>query len=85
MELGSNEAVKQAVLQSLGVGLLSRRAVADEVRGRRLRALRISGFRCTRALSVVHRRGKALTRTEEAFLAMVLPRGKRNPGARATA
>lgn len=78
MELGSNEAVKQVVLRGLGVGLLSRRAVAAEVRGRRLRVLRIAGFRCIRTLSVVHRRGKALTRAEEAFLAMVLPRGKRS-------
>lgn len=44
MELGSNEAIKQAVMAKLGISILSRHAVGEEIRSRRLAVLNVQGF-----------------------------------------
>src|SRR5215211_765969 len=44
LELGSNEAVKEAVLQGVGVAVLSRRAVEKEVQAGRLKAVHVDGL-----------------------------------------
>lgn len=44
MELGSNEAIKQAVMGKLGISILSRHAVGVDIRARRLRILDVRGF-----------------------------------------
>jgi DNA-binding transcriptional LysR family regulator len=44
MELGSNEAIKQAVMGKLGISILSRHAVGADLRARRLRILDVRGF-----------------------------------------
>lgn len=71
MELGSNEAVKQAVAANLGIGMISRYAIDAELAARRLRTLDVEGCRCQRQLSIVYLRGKRLTRAEQAFLEMI--------------
>jgi DNA-binding transcriptional LysR family regulator len=48
MEVGSNEAIKKAVLQGLGVAVLSRHAVEKEEQSGRLHILRVSGLRLAR-------------------------------------
>jgi len=68
MELGCPETVKRAVAAGLGIGALSRRAIADEVRHRELAEIRFPGFPVRRRLHSVHLRRKHLTRTMTSFL-----------------
>lgn len=53
LELGSNEGIKEAVLRGLGVSVLSKSAVEEDVRKNRLHTLRIQGLDCRRDLFVV--------------------------------
>jgi DNA-binding transcriptional LysR family regulator len=77
MELGSNEAVKHAVLARLGVGMLSAYAVALEREAGRLVVLDVPAFDCWRMLYIAHHRAKPLSHAQAAFLALateMLPR-----------
>src|SRR6058998_2847018 len=58
MELGSTEAIREAVAAGLGVALVSRHAV--RARDPRVVAVRLAGGRWTRDLLVVHRAGAPL-------------------------
>jgi hypothetical protein len=60
LELGSNEAIKEAVLRGVGVALLSTLAVRKEVAGGRLLALEVEGLVCDRELFVVTDRRRVL-------------------------
>lgn len=68
LELGSSEAVKEAVLAGAGVAVLSRRAVLQEVRGGRLKAVAVDGLTLGRDLFVVRDRRRVLPRPAELFL-----------------
>lgn len=67
MEVGSNEAIKQSVQAGLGLGLLSRATLEQELALRRLVVLDVEHFPIMRHWYVVHRRGKRLTPVAEAF------------------
>src|SRR5262249_17308842 len=60
LELGSNEAIKDAVLRGMGVAVLSLYAVQDDVAGGRLIALELSDLRCDRDMFVVQDRRRVL-------------------------
>jgi LysR family transcriptional regulator, low CO2-responsive transcriptional regulator len=60
LELGSTEAIKEAVLAGMGIAVVSRRSVEAEVRAGRLKALRVAGLSLTRGLFVVRDRRRAL-------------------------
>lgn len=68
MELGSNEAVKRAVASGLGLGCLSRHAVADAIASGWLVELRTPLPEMRRALSIVVHRAKQLGGASQAFL-----------------
>ncbi|MBI3743988.1 MAG: LysR family transcriptional regulator [Chloroflexi bacterium] len=70
MELGSNEAVKRAVMAGLGVGLLSRFALDLEVATGAIRSIPVRGFKSQRWLYVVHNRHAHFTPTQQAFLSL---------------
>jgi DNA-binding transcriptional LysR family regulator len=70
MELGSNEAVKRAVLAGLGVGLLSRYALDVEQRAGLLTGLAVAGFDGRRRLYIARNREAPLTSAQAAFLAL---------------
>jgi len=70
MELGSNEAVKRAVLAGLGVGLLSRYAVEVEERARLVSVLAVPEFDGRRLLYIARNREAPLTAAQAAFLAL---------------
>jgi molybdate transport repressor ModE-like protein len=70
VELGSSEAAKGAVLEGLGVAVLSRRAVQAEVKTGRLRPLRVEGLDLTRDILVVRDRRRVLPAAAELFLAL---------------
>jgi len=72
MEVGSNEAIKQAVQAGLGLGLLSRVTIEQELELKRLVELNIQEFPIMRHWYVVHRKGKRLSAAAEAFRGFVV-------------
>jgi len=70
MELGSTEAIREAVASGLGVALVSRHAVL--ARDRRVVAVRLAGSRWTRDLLIVQRTGTLLGPTAAAFRSLLL-------------
>lgn len=71
MELGSNEAVKEAILQGLGAAILSRHAVQKEQRAGQLRTQRVRDLPLERKLHVVWDRRRALPLAARLFLAFL--------------
>lgn len=71
MELGCPETIKQAVASGLGLGILSKFAISKEAGERGFVALPIPGFPIRRPLYMVYLRQKHLTRTMNAFLALL--------------
>jgi len=74
MEVASNEAVRQAVKAGAGLAVISRRAIADDLRYGQLAALRVQGVRLTRAFYLVTHTSRSRSPLAEAFLAVL--RGK---------
>jgi len=70
MELGSTEAIREAVAAGLGVALVSRHAVL--ARDRRIVAARLAGPRWTRDLLIVRRLGTPLGPAAAAFRDLLL-------------
>lgn len=68
LELGSNEAVKEAVLNNTGVAVLSRLAVQRELDDGRLIRLKMQDVDLVRDLFVVADTRRALPRTAQTFL-----------------
>jgi DNA-binding transcriptional LysR family regulator len=68
LELGSNEAVKEAVLEGVGVAILSRYALQKELQARRLHALELADLRCDREMFIVLDRRRVLPLPGRLFL-----------------
>lgn len=77
MELGSNEAIKQAVIAGLGLGIASMHTLELELETGRLALLDVEGFPILRHWYVVHRRGKRLSPVAQAFKDYVLSEAPR--------
>lgn len=73
MELGSNEAIKQAIAGGLGVSVLSSHTLALDGERGPLQVLDVAGFPLRRQWYVAYPRGKNLSAVAEAFLAHLLP------------
>ena len=71
-ELGSNTAVLQVVRSHMGVGFISRRAMADDLANGRLAELTLRGVDLTRRFYLITRRGRTLSPAVQAFLALCL-------------
>jgi DNA-binding transcriptional LysR family regulator len=71
LELGSNEAIKEAVLRGVGAAILSNYAVQREVRSGRLRALQVSDLHCDRDMFVVQDRRRVLPPPAKLFLILL--------------
>lgn len=67
MNLGGNEAIKQAVQAGLGLGILSRQAVDAELTLGRLAVLAVEGFPILRHWYMVQRADKRLSPVAQAF------------------
>lgn len=74
MELGSNEAIKQAIAGGLGISVLSSHTVALEGEQGPLQVLDVQGFPLMRQWYVAHLAGKHLSAVAEAFLAHLADR-----------
>ena len=72
LELGSSEAVKRVVAAGVGIGCLSRKAVAEALATGWLAEVQTRLPRAERALSIVVHRKRRPGRTAEAFIASCL-------------
>ena len=70
-EMGSTQAIKQAVKAGVGVSLLSRRAVEEECRAGSLWCLRVKDLKIRRAFYLVTHRDRSRSPLAEAFRAFV--------------
>ena len=68
MELGSGEAIKQAVMSGLGISVLSNFSLQLEIKSKKLALLDVEGFPLRRNWYAVHRKGKHLPRAAKTFL-----------------
>lgn len=68
LELGSNEAIKQAVAGGLGLSVLSRHTLIPEGANTELTILDVEGFPISRQWYVVHLAGKQLSVVANTFL-----------------
>jgi DNA-binding transcriptional LysR family regulator len=73
IELGSSEAIKEAVLEGLGVAVLSRRAVQKELRAGRLKALIVDGLTLDRDIFLIRDKRRVLPTPAQLFLDLVKP------------
>lgn len=77
MELGSSEAIKQAVMAGLGISVLSRHNLALELETGLLAVLDVEHFPLLRQWYAVHLKGKKLSGTARMFLDFLLRDGVR--------
>ena len=77
MEIGSNEAIKQAIVGGLGVSVLSRHVLALEGTKGLLTILDVEGFPIQRHWYVVYPASKQLSVVANTFLEYLLDEGKR--------
>jgi DNA-binding transcriptional LysR family regulator len=80
MEVGSNEAIKQSVQAGLGLGLLSQVTLEQELSLKRLVVLDVAEFPILRHWYVVHRKGKRLPLSAQAFKKFLLAEGNNTLG-----
>jgi DNA-binding transcriptional LysR family regulator len=69
MELGSNEAIKQAILTGLGIAILSHNAMTTETRKGHIVALDVTGFPVERQWYLGYRKDRQLSPAAAEFLA----------------
>jgi DNA-binding transcriptional LysR family regulator len=75
MELGSTEAIKQAVMAGLGVSVQSTSSLRLELETGRIVALDVAGFPLRRKWHAVHLHGKHLSLTAATFLTFLAREG----------
>jgi len=73
LELGSNEAIKKAVLRGNGAAVLSTRAVEKEADAGKLHCLQIAGLTLTREMLIVWDRRRVLPIPARQFLDLIAP------------
>ncbi|MGH7746959.1 MAG: LysR substrate-binding domain-containing protein, partial [Candidatus Dormibacteria bacterium] len=74
--LGSNGAIREALVVGLGITLVSRDAVRDELAQGRLVELRAPGTPVQRAWHVITRADEPLTGTAELFIEYLVDEGR---------
>jgi DNA-binding transcriptional LysR family regulator len=72
MEMGSNEAIKQAVVAGLGISFISQHTLGLELSAGRLSILKVEGTPVMRRWHIVRHRSKHLTPALAAFWDFVL-------------
>ncbi len=80
MELGSSEALKQAVMADLGIAVLSLHSVQLERDVNKLTVLNVEGFPLKRRWYAVHLKGRKLSLVARTFLDFILEESHRVPG-----
>ena len=72
MEMGTNEAIKQAVQAGMGLGILSQHSIELELETGRLAVLSVEHFPLLRHWYIVHRKSKRLSAAAQAFKQFLL-------------
>jgi len=67
-EMGSTDAVRQAIKSGVGVSILSGRAIADDIRFGILRPVPVEGLSLTRHFYLVTHKGRSLSPLAQAFV-----------------
>jgi len=67
IELGSNQAVKQAAMAGGGIGVISRLGITAELRAGMLTVLDVEGWDCRRPLTLIQPRDRYLSPSQRAF------------------
>ena len=80
LELGSNEAVKEAVAGGLGVGVLSQHALHGQQRERGVGVVPVQGFPLPSAWYIVHPSGRRLSPLAQAFRRHLMQHGLASGG-----
>lgn len=81
LELGSNEAIKEAVRRGLGVSVVSHQAAEKELQAEELHAVRIADLPLRRELYLVRDTRRALPAAAVAFQELALAKTRRQGGA----
>ncbi len=68
MELGSNQAVKQAAIAGLGVGVVSRNGIKSELMAGLLNVLEVKDWECFRMFYIIYLKDRHLSAVQRAFL-----------------
>jgi len=76
MELGSNEAIKQAIAGGLGISVVSRHVLALEGSTRKLKILDVQDFPIERSWYVIYPKNKQISVVAEEFLKYLIEEGK---------
>ena len=76
MDLGSSEAIKQAVMAGLGISVLSRHNLRLELAGNHIAVLDVKGFPLFYRWYAVHLKDKKLSLVTRTFLDFLLQQGK---------
>ncbi len=76
MDLGSSEAIKQAVMAGLGISVLSKHNLRLELAGHHIAILDVEGFPLFYRWYAVHLKGKKLSLASQTFLEFLLEQGK---------
>ncbi|NOZ10560.1 MAG: LysR family transcriptional regulator [Gammaproteobacteria bacterium] len=76
MDLGSSEAIKQAVMAGLGISVLSRHNLRLELAGNHIAVLDVAGFPLFYRWYAVHLKDKKLSLVSRTFLDFLLQQGK---------
>ncbi len=76
MELGSSEAIKQAVMAGLGISVLSRHNLRLELAGNHVAILDVKGFPLFYRWYAVHLKGRKLSLVSQTFLDFLLRQGR---------
>jgi DNA-binding transcriptional LysR family regulator len=71
VELSTIETIKAFVIRGAGLAILPRMSVADALKDRRLKEVRIKGMAIERAIRIVHRPEGELSHAAQAFLELV--------------
>lgn len=71
IELGHPEAMKEAILQRLGIGVLFRSAVEEQLANGRLRAVGLKGARMLVPMVLVHSQSKIFSPLQERLIAHI--------------
>lgn len=80
MELGSNEAIKQAVMGKLGISILSRHAIGADIKARRLCVLDVRGFPVAWDWHIGYSAQRKLSVLAAAFLVFAREHGRKIAG-----
>jgi len=75
MELGSSEALKQAIMAGLGIAVLSLHSVQLELEVNKLTVLDVQGFPMKRRWYAVHLKGRSLSLVARTFMDFILKEG----------